>query len=77
MDGGQPLFRSPEGHRLSLTEAVGRGLLRAVRAKRGHTREEAARAMGVSSETLGFWEEAERTPGGLSLEVIEQYLMGI
>lgn len=50
-----------------------RGNMVAERARRGMTREQAARVIGVSPQTLLRWEHGTRTPRGDKLEELADY----
>lgn len=58
----------------SIEEAVGCGLLAAVRGARGHTQADAAREMQVSLNAVQQWEQGLRAPRGLYQQALLRYL---
>ena len=61
--------------RHTLDEALLCGLLRDVRALQGHSRPQAAKAIGVGLTTIKSWEDGWRHPAGLQRRALESYLM--
>lgn len=50
--------------------------LKRARQVRGHSQEQAARAMNVTASALNKWERGLRAPTGLYAQVVEEYISG-
>lgn len=59
----------------SFDDALGCGMLDAVRKARGVSREHAARAMGVTLSAVHKWARGERLPKGLYRRALEVWLL--
>jgi len=60
----------------SLEEALGCGMLQAVRQERGLKRDELARRLSVHYNSLARWERGEIAPVGLYRKALEAWLLG-
>ena len=72
---GIPVYlRGGGGAAHSLAEALAAGMLRDVRGARGHSQPEAARRIGVSTQSVHRWETSKTAPTILAQRALVGYL---